>query len=894
MKTLTLHTGKSRWTLTGLALLFILSAQAQDAFCVYRSDGEFNGFFYDQVVRMECSKVDYEGNTHDEYVMQEIETTDSLYRIPLASIDSIGFQQPEIKLNPRLRNMEEIGLHDYIKTMVSTWNDGKLEYQILLDKNLPASILPKVDDVLVDFNEEYVNWHMKSDSFGGKVFSVELFQNEYFVVKLSPLSELGDVFEQFISTEMITADENGQPVHRLAGWNSDTRRKAWGEYSGNPKLTLVDFDGTLERVFSPEDGVDITLASDVELGVKLQITYNISFKHLYVKTDFMTHAAATPSLSVQASKSFEGEIEVMKFLNKIKFPVNLPIFQTHPLPNLDVKSSGSAALKATFPKMGFDWNPSVTFDSNASPIMSFKTNQKEPEKKGEESPIDTGDLNFSLNGSLQVGIEFSANIETNDWIEKIFSSGVAVALMVGPKLEGSLSLSAKGLAEDGAYGLMKDSYVKVHPLSLDLSASGEMKFLWKDREKKTFYEKSKQFGSFEMFMFPEFKKSTIEYLKSSRQVDVTVRPRRRILLPSFINIGLYDYNDNLIEKYSHPLAMTFAVDSMDVNNKFDVKKLPAGQYKMKTSLSVVGIDVKAGEEWFTLPAFLRHANDGLDSLEVSGKGQKIREFLETNAEEKNISLSYKSLDYLNEKFVTATVSDVNVEDQSAWLNLDIQANDNSLVKRKSDIIIRAKDVTDTLRIIQKPLYENVIFACGGPTVRYKEITHQRYNPDNSRVITDDLSFPKDVPVTCSRSGNTLTISGYHKETDINGTSAFEEYTLNLVVDLKDRDKNGEWADVRGTMEHVTGNWHHKTTVRTTWEGSTKRLSYATEGDMSSWTTDVAHGQLNISFRNNDDSTKSTLTYSEVTVNEEVFDPDDEFQYEIQDVSAGEVYLRLAF
>ena len=84
-------------------------AIAQEAFYVYRNDGDFNGFFFDQVVRMECTKVDLEGVTHDDYVMQEIETADSIYRIPLASIDSIGFYQPEIILNPNLRNMAEEG-----------------------------------------------------------------------------------------------------------------------------------------------------------------------------------------------------------------------------------------------------------------------------------------------------------------------------------------------------------------------------------------------------------------------------------------------------------------------------------------------------------------------------------------------------------------------------------------------------------------------------------------------------------------------------------------------------------------------------------------------------------------------------------------------------------------
>ena len=39
--------------------------QAQDAFYIYRNDGDFDGFFYDEVVRMGYSKTDLEGEEHD-------------------------------------------------------------------------------------------------------------------------------------------------------------------------------------------------------------------------------------------------------------------------------------------------------------------------------------------------------------------------------------------------------------------------------------------------------------------------------------------------------------------------------------------------------------------------------------------------------------------------------------------------------------------------------------------------------------------------------------------------------------------------------------------------------------------------------------------------------------
>ena len=85
-----------RLILSLLLLAGFASLQAQEAFYIYRNDGEFNGFFYDDVKSMRLSKTDLDLTERDEYVVQEIETEDTIYRIPLCAIDSIGFQQPEI------------------------------------------------------------------------------------------------------------------------------------------------------------------------------------------------------------------------------------------------------------------------------------------------------------------------------------------------------------------------------------------------------------------------------------------------------------------------------------------------------------------------------------------------------------------------------------------------------------------------------------------------------------------------------------------------------------------------------------------------------------------------------------------------------------------------------
>lgn len=71
---------------------FLCSAKAQnDAMFVYRNDGASNAFLKSAVDSMVCSQIDLDSLMHSDYVVQEIWTADSVYRIPLAVIDSIGF-----------------------------------------------------------------------------------------------------------------------------------------------------------------------------------------------------------------------------------------------------------------------------------------------------------------------------------------------------------------------------------------------------------------------------------------------------------------------------------------------------------------------------------------------------------------------------------------------------------------------------------------------------------------------------------------------------------------------------------------------------------------------------------------------------------------------------------
>jgi len=459
-----------------------------EAFYIYRNDGNFDGFFYDEVKEIRYSKLDLDSVAHDDYVVQEVVLEDSIHRIPLAAIDSVGFAQPEIKFNPALKNMDELGITPYV-TAVS----GQV---LTVLKTLPATLRPKKNDVLVGFTGV-----LEEKGFGGKVIRV-IDNGDSWRVQTEKLNDLKDLFVQFICIEQVKADEQGNAKRRMSGLNGP--RKA----SGGGSLNIVDLSGTITGEVDFPGG---SASANAEVGVKFSIgvAYNITWKSIFTKLSTHLGMYMIPSTTVKTGKEFELPLTgIPKFLKSIKFPATCPLFQTTPLPDFFFRGSGELSFKCTLPKMQLNINQSFIIDSSQDFPLSYtlSTTPDIPTVLGNDFiDLTTTDFSLELAGFVQTGISFRGNIETNDWVSDIFSSSIGVYLYVGPKLEGSLKLSAVGLAGDGAYGMLKNSKVKLTAVSADLEAKGKIKILRDDLKEKVFFSSNKSFGEWEWYLLPELR-----------------------------------------------------------------------------------------------------------------------------------------------------------------------------------------------------------------------------------------------------------------------------------------------------------------------------------------------------------------------------------------------------
>lgn len=206
--------------------------ETQDALYIYRNDGQFNAFFFDDIDRFEYSHIDTLGIEHSDYVVQEVYALDSIWRIPLSAIDSVSFVTPT--------TIYQKGVVIADKRLVDYITGSDSIYWIQLAKNTPIDIIPKVGDKLIIEEEcRYLPY-----GFGGLVTQVESVPNGYKVT--TKAMDISDVYERVV----IKAGTNPPPDP------SDSRRKIF--FDGDQFGSAKTFDlGTIKEKYIAQGSQNI-------------------------------------------------------------------------------------------------------------------------------------------------------------------------------------------------------------------------------------------------------------------------------------------------------------------------------------------------------------------------------------------------------------------------------------------------------------------------------------------------------------------------------------------------------------------------------------------------------------------------------------------------------------
>ena len=225
-----------------LMMAIAVTATAQtigEAFYIYRNDGGFNAFFREEVDSMVYSNYDNDSIHYDDVVTQVVYTPDSVYRIPLAAIDSVGFVTP--------KNVTKEGVLDLSGSLF----DFLVKYEgacLYFLESTPSSLLPSKGDKLVttDMTE------MFPCGFAGEVISIEK-RDGYFVVECSGL-ELEDVFDSYSYAIDLAGNDDSSSAMRVSPnvdrtFDVPTMSHSWGLGVGTP---IFDVNGSVTASLTPK------------------------------------------------------------------------------------------------------------------------------------------------------------------------------------------------------------------------------------------------------------------------------------------------------------------------------------------------------------------------------------------------------------------------------------------------------------------------------------------------------------------------------------------------------------------------------------------------------------------------------------------------------------------
>jgi len=452
-------------TLAALVLLSSLNAQAQapDAFYIYKNDGTVMPFFNDMVDSVKWGNYDLEGNFHRVAVVQEIWTPDSVYRIPLELIDSIGFHKPENKYKADAVRMEQQPWWQYIEEYADSTGLIKLR------KDTPDDIVPKVGEKLVTT--------VQNDIFpGGFMGQVSMRMTDPKTgLKVLYCSRLDfkDVFDEFTASAGFVAQDPTAAAAR-----ADSPRKRHIDIDKTIHWPKIDFIGGSYGVQvgrswdlggdkSKSLGGGITWGYEPEYDIELWVHYSIEtgleyqYKHRGTVNIKRTY-------NIQGTGSYHKDQDFGHY----KWPIpNCPLLWWYVEPGVFVDASVTASL---------NWFSQQKYHDYV--FVSYK--EYEPDlnvytaRTWDETPAESSSASFTLGGSLSAGFytEIGLRLPPITGLQDNDTKYLMGRIQLGARLEGSAEVDmnemiVKGFKDASMYRVLNQEV----SFALTAFLSGELK-----------------------------------------------------------------------------------------------------------------------------------------------------------------------------------------------------------------------------------------------------------------------------------------------------------------------------------------------------------------------------------------------------------------------------------
>lgn len=553
-----------------LSLLFIIATLASmaqsvgEAFYIYRNDGQFNAFFREEVDSIVYSCYDADSIFQNDIVTQLVYTVDSIYRIPLAAIDSVGFTQPETIYNTSVIQIDQ--LLPYIHSV-----DGMT---IHFNGNMPHDLQPNVGDVLLyeKFQNPFPN------GFAGKVNSTD--RGDYYVVSCDTAS-FEEIYDRIVSYE--TFDINEPTMSRRApGDPNDFNPNREGYH------LQVSTDGTLRSH-------GVSLNGDFYIrGTGRWIRHRESgqptYSDLSMTVDITTDAEVSWTQGVKIDHDFDDLFDIpVRLPNGLQGTLALTPF---------VELSSTFGLKNEFSSFQSYTIGARTENGQLHTYFSPVFHVDEPKT------IMKGEVELYAGAKLTLSFGAAMNI-----------ARVSGSVSGGFYAKGELKAADSSIDNTDNYELSKNDVVTTSiRAALDVSAGLYLTNAVKLESK--YRLGAHDFFKFDHYILPLFEKPTYKRNEEDKtKIGVTLPVKRDLIGDVNVGLALFDANHHLIDtKFEE--ERPYRVEANFANNPVELTFTGVETDKLYTVSPVVRI---LDQEYLATPALRIGTPIKVQQTEAKGK-----------------------------------------------------------------------------------------------------------------------------------------------------------------------------------------------------------------------------------------------------------------------------------
>lgn len=547
----------------GLILLFAavtLAGMAQtigEAFYIYRNDGQFNAFFRDEILSIEYSNYDADSVYYDEIVTQVVNTADSVYKIPLAAIDSVAFVQPETIVSDDVFPLT--AEHSPYISDADT-----LKFSML--SSTPDALRPKVGNIVVAAAD--------CDAFAhGIIARVEQITNDgsYYRYECSK-AYLEDVFEQLV------AYTNGRVEETGVGYRDAMRRVSFSETLWDQNWTGTITGGGTTTVFGVGDRATATVTVCKTLTTPFFFQLQLQ-NQLTTSIDFTAESTASIYKEMQIGKTITA--------GKITIPYTFGLLWLEPKLSLygyfDEKGKVELKYGGHF---------------NRTDFLSFTYSQRQwtfTHTPTTDAGTDVAQL--SMEGSAEIGLKPQIDFSLNGQ-----QAGFGFNGRLGLKENINFVFDMTHLKNGGLYDAMRDSYCRTTiPWSINVHANANIFSRYDGSQSEdgpatfshTFAPREEPRWGEDRYISPLF--SNVEGKLQDGQAVAKANVSRTTLLPVQVGFSLIDQDRNIVstayDSRSYGVGNTFNSYSCELSGMES-----SGKYTVRPSVKLFGQDVLASPE----------------------------------------------------------------------------------------------------------------------------------------------------------------------------------------------------------------------------------------------------------------------------------------------------------